>query len=85
LAEVDDRILSTSVDVTYVFTPFDIQPPKDEKKLQFPVPANIDLQGSVWDSEVSERARRVTMEVFANDESASVQVDLKLASWFHLR
>jgi urate oxidase len=75
LAEVDNRILSTSVDVTYTFTPFDIQPPKDEKNLQFPVPTDLDLQGSVWDPEVSERARRVTMEVFANDDSASVQVD----------
>ncbi|ESK86273.1 uricase (urate oxidase) [Moniliophthora roreri MCA 2997] len=72
LAEVDDRIFSTSVDLLYTFTPIDIPAPKDELKLDFSVPQVI--QGGVWDTKVPEKARGVTLEVFAEDDSASVQV-----------
>ncbi|KAI3602240.1 uricase (urate oxidase) [Moniliophthora roreri] len=72
LAEVDDRIFSTSVDLLYTFTPIDIPAPKDELKLDFSVPQVI--QGGVWDTKVPEKARGITLEVFAEDDSASVQV-----------
>lgn len=80
LVEVDDRILSTAIDVSYTFAPFDVTAPTDEKKLEFTVAADVELEGGVWDPEVSERARNVTMKVFADDESASVQVHLILVS-----
>jgi len=73
---VDDRIFSTAVDVSYTFAPFNIPPTKDEKKLEFSVPEGAELEGGVWDPEVSGRARKVTMKVFADDDSASVQVSL---------
>lgn len=76
LVEVDDRILSTAIDVSYTFAPFDVTAPTDEKKLEFTVAADVELEGGVWDPEVSERARNVTMKVFADDESASVQATL---------
>lgn len=31
-------------------------------------------EGSVWDDEVPGRARKATLDIFATDESASVQV-----------
>ncbi len=34
----------------------------------------VGYEGSVWDEEVPVRARKATLEVFAVDESASVQV-----------
>ena len=40
LAEVNDRIFSTSVDLVYTFKPFAIKAPKDNKKLEFDV-ANV--------------------------------------------
>ncbi|TFK34274.1 hypothetical protein BDQ12DRAFT_763714 [Crucibulum laeve] len=79
LVEVDDRILSTSVDLTYKFAPLQIEPPKDEKKLDFVVPVKKGqegYEGSVWDEEVPSRARKATLETFAVDESASVQATL---------
>lgn len=39
-------------------------------------------KGSVWDEGVFERARKATVEVFAKDESASVQVSLKVLFFF---
>ncbi|RDB16404.1 Uricase [Hypsizygus marmoreus] len=76
LAEVSDRIFSTSVDLAYTFAPIDIPAPKDEKKLEFEVPAAF-AAGGVWDSEaVAGRAREVTLSVFADDDSASVQATL---------
>lgn len=35
LVEVNDRILSTSIDLAYTFVPFTITAPSDEKKLEF--------------------------------------------------
>ncbi|KAF5373387.1 hypothetical protein D9757_009764 [Collybiopsis confluens] len=77
LKEVDDRIFSTSVDLSYTFAPISIPPPKDEKKLDFVAPALDQAEpGSVWDPSVLERARTATLEIFATDESASVQATL---------
>jgi len=76
LVEVDDRIFSTVVDLSYTFAPFSIPAPTDEKKLELSVPPGVEFQGGVWDPEVAERARNLTMNVFADDESASVQATL---------
>ncbi|KAK7043983.1 hypothetical protein VNI00_008151 [Paramarasmius palmivorus] len=79
LAETHDRIFSTSVDLTYTFEAIEIPAPKDEFKLEFNVPK--EEEGGVWDTKVWERARNVTLEVFAEDDSASVQVGV-LLRWF---
>lgn len=79
LVPVTDRIFSTSVDLTYQFAGIPITPPKDEKKLEFVIPlkkGDGGYEGSVWDEEVPVRARKATLEVFATDESASVQATL---------
>ncbi|KAJ4490977.1 hypothetical protein J3R30DRAFT_3278744 [Lentinula aciculospora] len=77
LKEVDDRIFSTSIDLNYTFTPVNISPPKDEKKLDIVIPASEQAEaGGVWDPKVLDRARTITLEVFAEDESASVQATL---------
>ncbi|KAJ3912884.1 uricase, partial [Lentinula edodes] len=77
LKEVDDRIFSTSVDLNYRFTPIRISPPQDENKLDIVIPALDQAEaGSVWDATVLDRARTITFEVFAEDESASVQATL---------
>ncbi|PPR02881.1 hypothetical protein CVT24_002303, partial [Panaeolus cyanescens] len=79
LAEVNDRIFSTSIDLTYTFAPIEIKAPSDAGKLEFVVPVQKGeegYEGSVWDEEVAGRARRATLEVFAVDESASVQATL---------
>ncbi|KII84316.1 hypothetical protein PLICRDRAFT_95300 [Plicaturopsis crispa FD-325 SS-3] len=75
LVEVDDRIFSTSVDLSYTFSRVSIPTPSDAKKLEFAVP---EVQaGGVWDGDaVARRARAVTLEVFAGDNSASVQATL---------
>jgi hypothetical protein len=70
---VDDRIFSTSVDLEYTFSEIPLKAPGDAEKLQFAVPEGVE-DGSVWDEEVPGRAREATLEVFAEDESASVQV-----------
>ena len=76
LAEVDDRIFSTSVDLLYTFAPFEIAAPQDEKRLEFDK-HHIKGPGGLgaWNgAKASESAREITLEVFATDESASVQV-----------
>ncbi|KAF9231346.1 hypothetical protein BU15DRAFT_56253 [Melanogaster broomeanus] len=78
LVEVPERILSTSVDLTYTFSPVSIPIPTDPKVLDFSVPKNLEAEGtgSVWDAVgVAERARTTTLDMFA-DESASVQASL---------
>lgn len=70
---MDDRIFSTSIDLVYTFAPVAVPPPTDEKKLEFSVPGAVQ-EGTVWDESVLERARKATLETFAKDESASVQV-----------
>ena len=80
LVEVDDRIFSTSIDLNYTFAPIHIQSPTDEKKLDFIIPlqkGEKGYEGSVWDDKVPERARLATLDIFATDDSASVQV------WFY--
>lgn len=80
LVEVDDRILSTSVDLAYTFAPLSLSSPSDAKKLEFVVPECV-VAGSVWDADnVVARARNATLDIFALDESASVQVRHMLLS-----
>lgn len=81
LPEVDDRIFSTSVDVLYTFAPFEIAAPRDEKKLEFDK-GQIKGDGGLgaWDgTKAGESAREITLEIFATDESASVQVRVACA------
>ncbi|EIM90560.1 uricase [Stereum hirsutum FP-91666 SS1] len=79
LVEVKDRILSTSIDLTYAFVPFTITAPTDEKKLEFGE-ANCCVaskEGGAWDADkVAKISRDITLDVFAHDESASVQATL---------
>jgi len=75
LVEVSERILSTSVDVEYHFAPVSIPIPTDAKLLDFSIPLNT--TGTFWDAlGVAERARAATLDLFATDESASVQATL---------
>ncbi|KAI0058785.1 uricase [Artomyces pyxidatus] len=79
LVEVDDRIFSTSVDLSYTFAPFPVRAPTDEKKVTFEAAAvgKEAESGGAWDGEkVSALARSITLDVFARDESASVQATL---------
>ncbi|KAF9526336.1 uricase [Crepidotus variabilis] len=79
LVEVNDRIFSTSIDLTYTFAPISIKPPSDERKLDFILPVHKGengYAGSVWDLEVPARALAATLDIFATDESASVQATL---------
>ncbi|KAJ7110683.1 hypothetical protein C8R44DRAFT_262145 [Mycena epipterygia] len=75
LKEVDDRILSTSIDLTYTFAPVAIPRPTDSAVEEFVVPTTI-TPGSVWDTAVPATARKVTLDTFASDNSASVQATL---------
>lgn len=75
LVPVDDRIFSTAVDLNYTYAPLSIPAPTDEKKLEFTLPTVNG--GAIWDGEaVADSARTITLEVFATDESASVQATL---------
>jgi len=77
LVEVNDRIFSTSIDLSYVYKPFNVTPPSDEKKLVIEVSGKDAESGTPWDGEaVAHNARKITLEVFAEDESASVQATL---------
>ncbi|KAJ7599295.1 hypothetical protein C8J56DRAFT_916356 [Mycena floridula] len=78
LVEVDDRIFSTSVDLQYDFAPISLKSPTDADKLEFVVPADhtAELKGGVWDEGVAAGARKITLETFATDDSASVQATL---------
>lgn len=68
LPEVDDRIFSTSVDLKY-----DVQLPPN-------VPLTIDNIAKIDKfadfQNVYQKTRRATLEVFATDESASVQATM---------
>ncbi|KAJ7082633.1 hypothetical protein B0H15DRAFT_852173 [Mycena belliarum] len=74
LVEVDDRILSTSIDLSYTFAPLAISAPTDADVEQFVLPDIV--PGSVWDLAVPTRARAATLDIFASDNSASVQATL---------
>jgi urate oxidase len=73
LAEVNDRIFSTSINLAYTFVPVQVCAPTDEKKLELVIKgeavATLERAG-----DVQERVRKITLDVFAVDESASVQV-----------
>ncbi|KAI0781761.1 hypothetical protein C8Q75DRAFT_738035 [Abortiporus biennis] len=73
LVEVDDRIFSTSVDLTYTFSPFPVSLPLFEQSSgQEEI---VKTKGSPWDGEVvAKSARKITLDTFATDESASVQL-----------
>ena len=74
LVEVDDRIFSTSIDLTYTYKPFSV---KQSTSLDAPalVSAEDSAPGSAWDGvAIAAKARTATLEIFAEDESASVQV-----------
>lgn len=65
------------MDLSYTFTEFNIPSPKKEDKLDFVIPvAEGQEAGTVWDASIFSKARQVTLDVFATDESASVQVSL---------
>lgn len=74
LIEVDDRIFSTSIDLTYTFPTFPISPEFFESDT---AGAQEKGAGTPWDGEtVAGSARKITLELFATDDSASVQVRL---------
>ncbi|KAJ7348680.1 hypothetical protein DFH08DRAFT_1000668 [Mycena albidolilacea] len=75
LKEIDDRILSTSIDLSYKFSPVEIPKPTDADVEQFAVPVEI-TPGSVWDTSVAINARKMTLDTFASDNSASIQATL---------
>ncbi|KAJ7628786.1 hypothetical protein FB45DRAFT_44334 [Roridomyces roridus] len=75
LKEVDDRILSTSIDLSYTFAPIKVQKPSDTNLEELLAPTDIPA-GSVWDTTVPSKARKVTLDIFASDNSASVQATL---------
>lgn len=70
LKPVNDRIFSTSVDLKYTFKRFTLRHQMTPEEI--PVPT--EEEGGVWDERIAERVRKATMDVFAMDESASVQV-----------
>lgn len=74
LVEVDDRIFSTAVDLSYTYAPFPVTKSTSLDAPELVAPADSGA-GSAWDGEaVATRARAATLEIFAVDESASVQV-----------
>ena len=83
LVEVNDRIFSTSIDLSYKFAPLRIPAPADGEGKVFDLALTPEqAKGTAWDGDaVSAAARGITLEVFAIDESASVQVcRMRLAS-----
>ena len=75
LVEVNDRIFSTSIDLSYVYRPFAVPPPKDDLLLELEVTGEDAKEGTAWEGDtVADSARKITLETFALDESASVQV-----------
>ncbi|KIK34140.1 hypothetical protein CY34DRAFT_49238, partial [Suillus luteus UH-Slu-Lm8-n1] len=76
LPEVTDRVLLTSVDLAYTFKPISLRPPADAIKLEFSIPENF-THGSVWNGDaVMICTRNGTLDIFSQDESASVQATL---------
>ncbi|KAI0773016.1 uricase [Trametes elegans] len=78
LAEVDDRILSTAIDLTYTFAPLLVLRPVDGEGKVFQLGLGPEeAKGTPWDGDaVAAAARNITLELFALDESASVQATL---------
>ncbi|KIM58394.1 hypothetical protein SCLCIDRAFT_1218763 [Scleroderma citrinum Foug A] len=71
LVEVDDRVFSTSVDLSYTYSLFAIPFPTDAKKLAFEVPREVADADAV-----AGKARVATLDIFATDNSESVQATL---------
>ena len=81
LIPVHDRIFSTSIDLTYTFKPFTVHHKMSWEGIPIPVreeEEEEEEEGGVWDEHVASRVRKTTMEVFAMDDSASVQVSVAL-------
>ncbi|KAJ7250988.1 hypothetical protein C8J57DRAFT_1437580 [Mycena rebaudengoi] len=86
LKEVDDRILSTSVDLSYKFAPIKIKSPTGG--VHYPMSVQLVhfithsqteiVPGIVCDTTVPSKARKVTLETFATNNSVSVQATLCL-------
>jgi urate oxidase len=85
LVEVEDRIFSTSVDLKYTYGEVGVKlPPRGVHEDQGPSfldfgEETFDKIGTgvihPWDdAKIGARARETTLDVFAHDESASVQV-----------
>lgn len=73
LVEVNDRIFSTAVELKYTYAPFGV--PQNAVVDSFKIADELTTEGTAWDGNaVVEKARTATLEVFATDESASVQV-----------
>lgn len=73
LAEVNDRIFSTSVDASFEYSPFEVSWPGDGV-------LKVEMPKEVAEAEkVAESVRRLTLNTFATDNSASVQVSEGLA------
>ena len=83
LAEVNDRIFSTSVDLKYTYATFGV--PKTTSVDAFDLPGALSGEGTAWDGNVVvAKARTATLETFAEDESASVQVRERFSFLLHL-
>ena len=78
LIPVNDRIFSTSIDLTYTFKPFTVHHKMSWEGIPIPVREEEEEEGGVWDEDVASQVRKTTMEVFAMDDSASVQVSVAL-------
>lgn len=72
LVEVNDRIFSTSIDMSYVYTPIELGSAEEDDLAKVKDEFSFD--------KVSSRAREITLDVFAIDESASVQVCASVVS-----
>lgn len=73
LVEVSDRIFSTSVDLKFTYAPLAVV--KNTALDVFTIADQLNAEGTAWDGNaVIAKARTATLEVFAEDESASVQV-----------
>jgi len=68
LVEVNDRIFSTSIDMSYVYTPIALGAAKEDDLAKVKDEFSFD--------KVASRAREITLDIFAIDESASVQATL---------
>jgi hypothetical protein len=84
LTPVSDRLFSTCIDLSYTFPEMTVSKAGDEEEKQlvaFEMPTLMGCGATAWKGgEVAERVREVTLEVFANDQSASVQVRAR-ARW----
>lgn len=82
LVEVNDRIFSTAVDLKYTYAPFAV--PQNTALDAFALSGALSGTGTAWDGNaVVAKARTATLEVFALDESASVQVCTCLCYFHH--